>query len=140
MVRHHKSHVQPSRLALILVVSVALPAAASVWLLPFPRLLQWTLLTTLVAAVVFQLWRCWFYQPLDAIACNGEGLQIKRRGQALWQGCIMTPLFASPWFIACRLFLPESRQVIMLGLFRDQLDESVFRRLAAFSRGGRAPS
>lgn len=139
MVRHH-SAIQPSRLALVMVLFLSVLALFSVIVLPLPSVVRALLLIGLGVAVAIERWWAWFHPPLEAIACDDEAVRVQRRGQASWQGGVVTPLFASPWFIACRVFLPDSAQTVRLGLFRDQVDEAVFRRLAAFSRSGGAPS
>lgn len=139
MVRHH-SAIQPSRLALFMVLLLSALALLSVMVLPLPSVVRGLLLIGLSVAVAIERWLAWFHPPLEAIACDGETVRVQRRGQVTWQGGVITPLFASSWFIACRVFLPESAQTVRLGLFRDQVDEAVFRRLAAFSRSGGVPS
>ncbi|MGY6588456.1 MAG: protein YgfX [Wenzhouxiangella sp.] len=135
-----QTRVRPSRLAFIFLLCLSSLAGFGFWQLPVATSIKAMLMLVLAIGLMVELWRSWFHPPLAAIACDGDGLQIRRTGQSQWQGCIVTPLFASPWFIALRVFLPASRKTLVLGLFRDQLDEPVYRRLAAVSRSSRALS
>ncbi len=109
-------------------------AGLAIWLLAVSQPLKLVLSLVLIGPLSLELWRTCFRLPLAAIACDDSGLRIKRPSAERWEGCRIIPVFASPWFIASRLCLPATGQTMVLGLFYDQVDPVVFRRLASLSR------